>query len=244
MSIPDHLITPLDWSAEALRHAAEWTGQPEGTRALVESRRYLAMHELIERLRDAQRTQHDADSRELRRLCAERDAARRERDELKADQAESDAVRERLADLLSRTAIAIRGPEPELTRWSWHDVPDRVAAAIAALGGAVQAAAEAMRERDELKNEVARLRDGLQLIACEPINAESMASNVLNGLPAYHDTTLAPAAAPERADPAAPTCETNGLLGATSGVGRECDYWAGGVCTSPHPCQHQQWAGR
>ena len=36
---------------EALRHAAEWTGQPEGARALVESRRYLAMHELIERLR-------------------------------------------------------------------------------------------------------------------------------------------------------------------------------------------------
>lgn len=51
MTIPDHLITPLDWSAEALRHAAAWTGQPEGARALVESKRYLAMHEQIERLR-------------------------------------------------------------------------------------------------------------------------------------------------------------------------------------------------
>lgn len=64
------------------------------------------------------------------------------------------------------------------------------------------------RERDELKAECARLRDGLQLIACEPINAESMASNVLAGLPAYHDTILAPearpapASAPERAEPA------------------------------------------
>ncbi len=50
MSIPDHLITPLDWSAEALRHA-KWAGQPARDRALIESKRYLATHELIERLR-------------------------------------------------------------------------------------------------------------------------------------------------------------------------------------------------
>lgn len=49
-----------------------------------------------------------------------------------------------------------------------------------------------------------------------------------------------PAAAPERAEPVAPTCETRGLLGATSGVGRECDLWIGGACTSLVPCQHQQ----
>lgn len=49
------------------------------------------------------------------------------------------------------------------------------------------------------------------------------------------------AAAPERAEPQPRLiCSSNGLLGASSGVGRECDYWAGGVCTSPHPCQHQQ----
>lgn len=28
------------------------------------------------------------------------------------------------SDLLSRTAIALRGPEPELTRWSHHDLPE------------------------------------------------------------------------------------------------------------------------
>ena len=53
-------------------------------------------------------------------------------------------------------------------------------------------------------------------------------------------TRPSPAAAPERAEPVAPTCETRGLLGATSGVGRECDLWIGGACTSPEPCQHQQ----
>lgn len=46
---------------------------------------------------------------------------------------ELSALRDRLADLLSRTAVALRGPEPPLTRWSWHDVPERAAAAIAAI---------------------------------------------------------------------------------------------------------------
>ena len=38
----------------------------------------------------------------------------------------------------------------------------------------------------------------------------------------------------------APTCSSSGLLGATSGVGRECGMWIEGMCTSPQPCQHQQ----
>lgn len=46
---------------------------------------------------------------------------------------EGDALRELMADLLSRTAVALRGPEPPLTRWSWHDLPKRAAAAIAAI---------------------------------------------------------------------------------------------------------------
>ncbi|MCK6401283.1 MAG: hypothetical protein L6Q74_05135 [Sphaerotilus natans subsp. sulfidivorans] len=54
-------------------------------------------------------------------------------------------------------------------------------------------------------------------------------------------TQLYAGAAPARAEPQPrPTCSSSGLLGASSGVGRECDYWAGGVCTSPEPCQHQQ----
>lgn len=45
------------------------------------------------------------------------------------DLKESEAMRERMADILSRTAVALRGPEPPLTRWSWHDLPERAAAA-------------------------------------------------------------------------------------------------------------------
>ena len=33
----------------------------------------------------------------------------------------------RLSDLLNRAAIALKGPEPELTKWSFHDVPELTA---------------------------------------------------------------------------------------------------------------------
>lgn len=46
----------------------------------------------------------------------------------------SELVRERMADLLMRTAEALRGPEPEGKGWSWHDLPERAAAAVAAIG--------------------------------------------------------------------------------------------------------------
>jgi hypothetical protein len=38
---------------------------------------------------------------------------------------ELDSLRDRLADLLSRTAVALKGPEPPLTRWDWSDLPER-----------------------------------------------------------------------------------------------------------------------
>lgn len=40
-------------------------------------------------------------------------------------------VREKLADLLRRTALALKGPPPELTSWGWHDLPD-IAASLRA----------------------------------------------------------------------------------------------------------------
>ena len=51
-------------------------------------------------------------------------AAAAELRRLHADAEESEALRERLSALLRNTAIALRGPEPELTRWSWHDLPE------------------------------------------------------------------------------------------------------------------------
>lgn len=43
-----------------------------------------------------------------------------------------DELREKMADILNRTALALRGPEPPLHKWGWHDLPERAAAAVAA----------------------------------------------------------------------------------------------------------------
>lgn len=67
-------------------------------------------------------------------------------DALRAELGESDAVRERLAELLKQTAVALRGEPPPLTSWSWHDVPERAAAAIAAID-VMQRAASINAER-------------------------------------------------------------------------------------------------
>ena len=48
-----------------------------------------------------------------------------------AELADDDALRERMSDILKRTAIALRGPEPPLTAWSWHDLPELAEAAKA-----------------------------------------------------------------------------------------------------------------
>lgn len=62
-------------------------------------------------------------------------------EQMEANTKEAVQVRDRMADLLSRTAVALRGPEPPLTRWSWHDLPERAAAAIAAVDVMQRAAA-------------------------------------------------------------------------------------------------------
>ncbi|MFN8993292.1 MAG: hypothetical protein ACK5X3_06470 [Pseudomonadota bacterium] len=58
--------------------------------------------------------------------------AANEIEDLRRDLDENAALRERMADLLRSTAVALRGPEPPLTRWGWHDLPERAAAAVAA----------------------------------------------------------------------------------------------------------------
>lgn len=55
---------------------------------------------------------------------------------LRAEIEELDALRNRQSDLLSQTAIALRGPEPALTRYSHADIPSRVKAVVANLEAA------------------------------------------------------------------------------------------------------------
>jgi hypothetical protein len=54
---------------------------------------------------------------------------------------ECDALRRHMAALLDGVAVALRGAPAPRCRWSWHDLPDRVAAVMAALEGAMSLAA-------------------------------------------------------------------------------------------------------
>ena len=95
---------------------------------------------------DAPKPPAEADT--LRARVAELEA---EVQRLRADARDDEATRATMADLLSRTAIALRGPEPPLPRWSWHDLPDRAAAAIAAIDVVHRAAIDALQARIDAK---------------------------------------------------------------------------------------------
>lgn len=98
----------------------------EGMRAIVERRTNGNMP-------PAQEDQLDAAAAEIARLRSESATQSERLDALKAEKDELQALCDKLAGLLSRTAVALRGPEPPLTRWSWHDLPERAQAAIAAI---------------------------------------------------------------------------------------------------------------
>lgn len=55
--------------------------------------------------------------------CPACEAAAQERDDLHS-------LCDRQSGILSRVAVALRGPEPPLTRWSHHDLPERAERAI------------------------------------------------------------------------------------------------------------------
>ena len=76
-------------------------------------------------------------------IWAEIERLRAENDTLREAKTENEALRERMAELLTGVAVALRGPEPPLTRWSWHDLPERAAAAVAAIDVMQRAAAMA-----------------------------------------------------------------------------------------------------
>ena len=83
-----------------------------------------------------------------------------------ADNEELQQLNDRLADILKRTAIALRGPEPELTAWSWHDLPERVVQAINACGPGAGCLHKAARI-EALEQELATIKDSLT--AQEPV---------------------------------------------------------------------------
>ena len=75
------------------------------------------------------------DTIKLDALKAENARLRAEVERLRADLKESDEIREKHRDLLTRTAAALKGEPPEGVWHSWHDLPEKAAQLVEALRG-------------------------------------------------------------------------------------------------------------
>jgi hypothetical protein len=67
----------------------------------------------------------------IRKLEAENTGLQAQIEQAKEDEDESVAVIDKLSKLLAAAIVALRGPEPPLTQWSYHDIPERIAALAA-----------------------------------------------------------------------------------------------------------------
>lgn len=75
-----------------------------------------------------------------------RDAGWPSYQELEADLADEEQLRDRLTSLLKRTAIALKGPEPPLVMWDWSDIPEKVGQLVEALRQTTNHLAAGIRE--------------------------------------------------------------------------------------------------
>lgn len=99
-------------------------------------------------------------------------------DNLREEIEEEVAIRERLAKILTDTAIAIKGEEPPLTRHSWHDLE--------------QCANDVVKERNALRQKLSSLLQDLHVIKdqCSLWGGEATrAGNLLSQLLAAFATT-------------------------------------------------------
>ena len=71
--------------------------------------------------------------------------------EMSAEIEALDDLRNRMADILQRTAVALRGPEPDRRHWGWHDLPERTAAAMASIAVMQEAARISAAEAERLR---------------------------------------------------------------------------------------------
>jgi len=116
---------------------------------------------------DALRTELAEANADFVRIANEREALLAQLDSLLDEVTEMDALRDKLSGLLSKTAVALRGPEPELTRYGYADIPLRVKTVIDERDQ-LSAEVEGLRkERDRFRAEVKSLLDAITAMAEE-----------------------------------------------------------------------------
>lgn len=124
----DRLVDYFRYVEESVPFAKAAEARERGT-AIVDGMSWLIREAGNSRLAvqavKAQRNQLEAELAEARLAL---DASQGQARQLEAEAEELRGLADRQADLLSRTAVVIRGPEPDLTRWSHHDLPELAAA--------------------------------------------------------------------------------------------------------------------
>lgn len=112
---------PFDTDSEAID---AWN-----TRAVLEGFALVpikATPEIRAALRLGSRKDYPSDEMCNVRWAAAIAALRAEVEALKSADEESCAVVDKLARLLAEIAVTLKGPEPDMTRWSYHDLPQLV----------------------------------------------------------------------------------------------------------------------
>jgi hypothetical protein len=122
-------------------------------------------------------------------------------------------VRERLAKLLAETVVVLRGPEPPLTRWGYHDIPQQVAALLA--------------ERDALTNKCSDAESSIRALRGK-VGLASVLNKAYAVAVKHTQTKLKSAerelAELERRIAEAPVAEIVGITDGCEIIGAELDY--------------------
>jgi hypothetical protein len=135
----EHVAGPLreeltavlsDWNA-----LVQAIGSPTNGGAVAHAKALQKRVSELEQQNEGLRQQHDRDSFSLRSLCEHRDHLKSECEakgqrvaELEREEEVTDHVIERTTRLLAECVVILRGPEPPLTKWSYHDIPQLVQA--------------------------------------------------------------------------------------------------------------------
>jgi hypothetical protein len=134
----EHVAGPLREELAAVLsdwNALQAIGSPTNGGAVAHVKALQKRVSELEQQNEGLRQQHGRDSFSLRALCEHRDRLKSECEakgqrvaELEREEKVTDHVIERTTRLLAECVVILRGPEPPLTKWSYHDIPQLVQA--------------------------------------------------------------------------------------------------------------------
>ncbi len=175
-------------------------------------------------------------------LMAKNAALEAENARLVAEVEELDDLRKRQSELLSAAAIAIRGPEPALTRYSHADIPERVKMVVADRDAAIAQLAAIQGGMGEVVEVVAYLLPDYAICRRLSTCSEMKIGEPLMTVAQHQRITAAMAAEVERLSRMLNNATNDGIkladerdaLAAELAITRRVIDRIGQLCTTPH----------